>query len=870
MPLPLPNLDDRDFQQLVEEARRQISRATPEWTDLSPSDPGMVLVDVFAYLTDTMLYRLNRLPHKAYIAFLNLLGVRFHPPTAAHVILRFSRPVATQRAVDIPRGTRVTLSRPIGGAEPPVFVTLRTVTIPAGATEVETTAYHCDLVEAELAGLGTGLPRQSVTARRPPIIAPTGDELDLVVGVEALPDELGERAPAIQYQGKAYRIWREVENFTNLGEDRFVYLVDRVAGLIIFAPAARLTQDSGELAENEEALAEVPKAGRQIRLWYRRGGGPAGNVAANTLATLKDPIPGLQVTNPTPASGGRAAETLENALLRGPMELHSLQRAVTAQDFELIALKSSGAVARAKAFTRAELWKYATPGTVEVLLVPDLPAEMRGPGQVTSANLKSQQAEETRRQIQQVLDERRPLGTMCLVNWARYKTIRVMARIVVRAEENQTAVKQRVLDRLHQSINPLPTTNPTTGKLETQGWRFGEALRASHVYDIALAEPSVRWIDRVRLLVDDVPERDIAAIAPDPFQPRTWFVGSGATLYRSLDDGDGWEPAGLFANELIRAVRGHPDRPGLLAVATQLPDNTGSRLHISFDSGETWDPTPQSPAFQVEDLAWLLRDGAPVLLLATNVGLYELGIGSGGGPVQILVDASDQDKGFFSVATTTGVRGDVNVVVASYATGGIYLSSGGGRSNTFRKIGLQGEDIRELAVQVDGPRRFLWAGAAAPGGDNPGKGCFRWELRGAEDPPEGWQAFAKGWTGGSVRSLSFQGTTVVAGSHRAGVVRLTDPGRGPTQATWQPADVRSGLPLRDPGRFYPVDAVAVDPGGRWIMAGGSQGLFRSVDQGATYVTASSKEFLEKVTLPVTWLFVSGEHTIDVVGENEAE
>ncbi len=62
MPLPTPNLDDRDFDDLVRAARERILRSCPEWTDLSPSDPGMVLLDVFAYLTDQMLYRLNRLP----------------------------------------------------------------------------------------------------------------------------------------------------------------------------------------------------------------------------------------------------------------------------------------------------------------------------------------------------------------------------------------------------------------------------------------------------------------------------------------------------------------------------------------------------------------------------------------------------------------------------------------------------------------------------------------------------------------------------------------------------------------------------------------------------------------------------------------
>ena len=171
-----------------------------------------------------------------------------------------------------------------------------------------------------------------------------------------------------------------------------------------------------------------------------------------------------------------------------------------------------------------------------------------------------------------------------------------------------------------------------------------------------------------------------------------------------------------------------------------------------------------------------------------------------------------------------------------------------------------------LAVQYDGPRSFLWAGATALGPDDNGRGCFRWELRGSQDPPEGWQSFSAGWAGGSCRAIAFAGTKAIAASHHAGVLRL-DPGA--TNPAWQVPDVRCGLPLRDQGRFHPVDTVAANRDGSLLMAGGLEGVFRSADGGVTYEAASSTEFIEKVTLPDTWLFVSGEHTIDVVSDDEA-
>jgi hypothetical protein len=205
MALKSPNLDDRDFDQLVAEARRWIARTSPQWTDNSPSDPGMVILELFAFLTETMIYRLNRLPEKAYVEFLRLMGVVLKPPVAASVRLKFTLNKPQLKPVEIPRGVRVTLSRaPGGGAPPPLFVTLHSVTIPVDQTEVETIAYNCELVTGELAGQGSGLPGLTVSARRPPIVAPTDEALELIVGVEAEPDELTGRVRALEFNGKDY------------------------------------------------------------------------------------------------------------------------------------------------------------------------------------------------------------------------------------------------------------------------------------------------------------------------------------------------------------------------------------------------------------------------------------------------------------------------------------------------------------------------------------------------------------------------------------------------------------------------------------------------------------------------------------------
>src|SRR6266545_4864918 len=312
MSLPTPNLDDRSFQQLLDESIVRIKKTCPQWTDLSASDPGIVLLELFAFLTETMIYRLNRVPEKAYIEFLRLLGVKLLPPAAAGARLRFSLKSPLPKPLEIPRGTRVTVARAAGGKEPPIFTIVADASIPAGQTETSVMAHHAEWVQAEPAGKATGLPGLSVTAKRPPIIAPISEGLDLVVGLEALPGEIDERAAALKAEGKIFRVWHEVEAYTNLGADRFVYIADRTLGLITFAPALYSKEADGELARQPQALAEVPPAGREIRLWYLRGGGIEGDLGANTLTVLKDAIPGVEVTNPEAATGGSAAESLAN------------------------------------------------------------------------------------------------------------------------------------------------------------------------------------------------------------------------------------------------------------------------------------------------------------------------------------------------------------------------------------------------------------------------------------------------------------------------------------------------------------------------------------------------------------------------------
>jgi len=128
MPLDPPNLDDRRFQDIVDETKRMIPRFTPEWTNHNVSDPGVALIELFAWMSEMVLYRVNQVPDKLYTHFLNLVGIEPFPASEAHADLTFSLSTPARQVVTIPAGTEVATDAR-EGAEPVVFATREAATI---------------------------------------------------------------------------------------------------------------------------------------------------------------------------------------------------------------------------------------------------------------------------------------------------------------------------------------------------------------------------------------------------------------------------------------------------------------------------------------------------------------------------------------------------------------------------------------------------------------------------------------------------------------------------------------------------------------------------------------------------------------------
>jgi predicted phage baseplate assembly protein len=156
MSIPQIELDDRRFQDLVNEARMRAGQACPEWTEHNVSDPGITLIELFAWMTEMLSYRLNRIPDKLQLSLLQLLGIQVAEPVAATTEVRFRLSAPAVDAVEIPAGTTEVGTVRSASEESIVFQTSYDFTIPPARPM----AYLVERAGApKNVGVGTGVAR---------------------------------------------------------------------------------------------------------------------------------------------------------------------------------------------------------------------------------------------------------------------------------------------------------------------------------------------------------------------------------------------------------------------------------------------------------------------------------------------------------------------------------------------------------------------------------------------------------------------------------------------------------------------------------------------------------------------------------------
>jgi predicted phage baseplate assembly protein len=331
-------------------------------------------------------------------------------------------------------------------------------------------ATHSARIDVEVLGASDGTPAQVFPLRTSPV----------------LPLEPAETLEVQRPGESTWTAWEHRESFAGSRSADTHYSINLVAGLVEFGPAIRETNGSWT------QYGEVPPKGSTLRFTgYRQGGGRAGNVAAGQLTMLKSSLAGIDtVVNPDAARGGIDAESLTVARQRAAMEIRSRNRAVTAQDYEFLAVEASPQVARARCLPPPD------GGAVALYLLPRVdPADRR----LEADELIPDEALFSR--VAAYLDERRMIGTTVHLLPVKLRGVSVVVNLQASPSADVRRVEEDVLHALYTYLNPLVGGSPHG---MGSGWPFGRPLNQGELYGVVHAIDGVEFVKILRVYETDL------------------------------------------------------------------------------------------------------------------------------------------------------------------------------------------------------------------------------------------------------------------------------------------------------------------------------------------------------------------------------
>ncbi len=280
-------------------------------------------------------------------------------------------------------------------------------------------------------------------------------------------------------EGDDYQAWTRVDDFFASSPDDSHFALNRTTGEIRFG--------DGLNGHIPVANPNNPDANIVARL-YRIGGGRRGNIPAQAIKTLVTSIDGIDengVGNLLAAYSGRDEETLTEAKKRAPRMIKSRCRAVTAEDYEHLAMQAAN-IKRAVALPlfHPDFPGVKVPGAVTVIVVPD--ADVPNP----------MPSEGTLRTVCAYLDQRRLLTTELYVIKPAYQQIEVQGEVIVNGNADLAEVNELIENTLLDYFHPLK------GGEEGLGWPFGGTIYYSRVYQHVFTVPGVQSIQRLVIVLD--------------------------------------------------------------------------------------------------------------------------------------------------------------------------------------------------------------------------------------------------------------------------------------------------------------------------------------------------------------------------------
>jgi hypothetical protein len=309
------------------------------------------------------------------------------------------------------------------------------------------TGMQIETVRNEDLGAGDGMPGQKKKIGKPPVFQAS-------------------QIVEIAQNGGAWQEWEKVDDFEDSGPVDRHYLIDTVTGEICFGNGLN---------------GLVPGTNDVIRVSYRTTLGSKGNILkGQRFIITSSGFGGLSVMNPRKSEGGSDMESIEAARARARRDLSTRYRAVTAADFEAVALSTPGIrVARAKAITNYHpLYPCVAdfPNWITVVVMPvtrAMPAPQPGPGFLET--------------VARHLDRHRLVTTGVSVVAPHYVKISVSCTVKIRKRSSLSAVTALVTEALNSFLDPVE------GGSDGKGWPFGRPVYPSEIYQVVDAVEGVEY-----------------------------------------------------------------------------------------------------------------------------------------------------------------------------------------------------------------------------------------------------------------------------------------------------------------------------------------------------------------------------------------
>jgi len=472
MTTPAIDYTDKDFASLRAAMMRLASQRLPEWTDRSPSDLVMVLIDLFAYCGDIVAYYQDRIASEMFpstateraslVDLLRLVGYEFRQATPARADLQ------------------LTFKRPAGAADPRVAV------ITTGSRfRAEVPSYG----PIEFAYLGADLTVDLTSSQ----VRPHPDPAQPLVYYDGLPVEQGRQVTPDPVIGSGSGETGQnlslpdvdvdldsvvIEVHEGAGWTRWYRAQGNVASSDPLAREYRLIVDAANTARVVFANRPLPVAINNVRASYRVCAGARGNVAAGVISQAIDAIAGLAaVSNLVAAAGGSDSESSDSAIANAPQLFRSTERAVTAADYIALAQRT-GAVAKVRVHSPA--WNR-----VELYVAP-------------AGAALTPLSESLRNHLLAYFDDKRQVSVNVQVFGARPAPVDIACEVVV----DERFVAAAVVANVRTAVTDL---------LAFQRVDFAQTLYLSDVYAVVESVPGVLGTTVNRFRRADRPALDVDA-----------------------------------------------------------------------------------------------------------------------------------------------------------------------------------------------------------------------------------------------------------------------------------------------------------------------------------------------------------------------